>query len=116
MQFVDYETGKRAIQELQTPQMKSCRENDQIAGDAITKTRRVYPRWHHPKNWGSGEFPGEWSPQPHLHRIPCRHDEVVFPQDNVYKCASAHRIDVSRLSISGTSLDSRSRSAGASTT
>ena len=106
LQFVDDETGKRAIQELQTPQMKSCRANDQITGDAITKARRIYPSWHHPKNWGSGEFSGEWNPQPHLHRIPCRHDEAVFPRDNVYKCASAHRIDVSRLSVSGSSLDS----------
>ena len=106
LQLVGAEAGKRAAEELQTPQMESCRARKHPTGDAATKARRVYPRWHQPQNWGSEEFIGDWSPQPHLHRIPCRHDEVVFPKDNVYNCASAHRIDVARLSVSGNPLDS----------
>ena len=96
------------MQELQTPQMKSCRASNPIAGDAITKTGRVYPSWHRPSNWKSAEFPAgdDLSPQPHLHRVPCRHDEVVFPRNGAYKCGSAHRVDVSRISVSGNSLDS----------
>ena len=81
--MVDDKTGKRAMQELQTPQMKSCRASNPTAPDAVTKTGRVYSSWHRPSNWKSAEFPAgddRSSPQPHLHRVPCRHDEVVFPQ------------------------------------
>ena len=82
LQLVDDETGKRAMKELQTPQMKSCRASNPTAPDAVTKTGRVYPSWHRPSNWGSAEFAAtdDQSPQPHLHRVPCRHDEVVFPK------------------------------------
>jgi hypothetical protein len=48
--------------------------------------KQKYSHWYDPANWKSLlEFDDNFSAIPHLQRVPCRYDEVVFPSEAAYK-------------------------------
>ena len=72
----------------------------QVKGHALMKSFE-YSSWHDPNNWRTANE----AAIPHLHRIPCKFDRVVFPEDAAFKVSIFEAdVSVSELNVGGRGL------------
>ena len=60
----------------------------QVSRNFSTSIEADFDQWHDPKNWASFiEFSDNngYSAVPHSERVPCDHDEALFPSNAVFK-------------------------------
>ena len=76
--------GTNSIFELDLKEDSGCKRKnpDQAAQFKIAK----YSNWYDPQHWSSEYYHnGPNSPIPHIQRVPCRFDQVIFPPQAAYK-------------------------------
>lgn len=77
-------------------------DDPQCNGRDVTFTADKPKHWFDPDNWEATEGPVTVETE----KIPCRYDNVVFPDDKMYSVALNQSISVGRINIAGRDLSS----------
>ena len=88
----------------------TCQDKEIDTKVAAQLKIQPYANWYDPQNWRSEFYAnGIFSPIPHLHRIPCRYDQVIFPPNAAYKVSISEThppVKISRLAINNIEMNS----------
>ena len=94
---------------LEENEERSCHKVKQMDKAAHFKGQ-AYGNWYDPQNWRSEFYQnGILSPIPHLHRVPCRYDQAIFPQNAAYKVSIDERhppVELSQMTINNIEMNS----------
>ncbi len=87
-------SGEVKVSEATTD--SSCQASQNFS----TSIEADFDQWHDPKNWASViEFADDegYSAVPHSERVPCDHDEALFPSNAVFKVNKYRNLKASGL-------------------
>lgn len=93
---------------LEENEERSCHTVDKMDKSIAAHFKgQAYGNWYDPQNWRSEFYEnGILSPIPHLHRVPCRYDQVIFPPNAAYKVSIDEPVEISQMAINNIEMNS----------